>query len=76
MTLLKRIWRKKLEIKKNLKNNKNGQIGPTIVWDTVKAIIIRTAYLKKMKRAKYDELETILKKQGKEQKDADKRLTR
>lgn len=46
----------------SIKDNKTGQVDPTILWDTVKAImrgklISRTAHLKKLKRLKYDELE-------------------
>lgn len=51
------------------------------MWDTVKAImrgklISRTAYLNKMKRLKYNELEKTLRELEKQQQnDEDKRLT-
>lgn len=52
----------KIEIVQCITDNKKGQVDPTILWDTVKAImrgklISRTAFLKKQRRAKYDELE-------------------
>lgn len=55
----------KKEIAECVKDNNNGQVNPALVWDTVKAVmrgrlISRTAYLKKIKRLKYDELEKTL----------------
>ena len=49
-----------------------GQVDPTMISDTVKAImrgklISRTVYLKKLKRLKYDELEKTLRKFEKQQ---------
>ena len=62
----------KEEIKECIKDNLTGQVDPTIVWDTVKAImrgrlISRTAFLKKLKRSKYDELEEKLRKLERQQ---------
>uniref|UniRef100_A0A3Q3B6N5 Reverse transcriptase domain-containing protein n=1 Tax=Kryptolebias marmoratus TaxID=37003 RepID=A0A3Q3B6N5_KRYMA len=55
------------EITECVKDNNNGQVNPTLVWDTVKAVmrgrlISKTAYLKKVKRLKYEELENTLRK--------------
>lgn len=55
----------KKEIGECVEDNNNGQVNPALVWDTVKAVmrgklISRTAYLKKIKRLKYDELEKML----------------
>lgn len=68
------------EIKECVKDNMTDQVDPTIIWDTVKAVmrgklISRTAYLKKLKWAKYDELQEKLRKLEKQQpKDQDKGL--
>lgn len=53
-TVVKEI---KKEISECIKGNKSDQVDPTIVWDTVKAVmrgklISKTAFLNKMKRAK------------------------
>lgn len=53
-TVIKEI---KEEINECIEDNKNSQVSPVIMWDTVKAImrgklISRTAYLNKMKRLK------------------------
>lgn len=61
----------KKEISDWVRDNKDGQVDPTIVWDTVKAImrgrlISGTAYLKKT-RAKFHELEKTLRNLEKQQ---------
>ena len=54
------------EIKKEsgecINDNKDDQVNPTIVWESVKAVmrgelISRTAHLRKIRRLKYDQLE-------------------
>ncbi|CAJ1058984.1 unnamed protein product [Xyrichtys novacula] len=55
------------EIGECIDDNKDDHVDPTIVWDTVKAVmrgklISRTAYLRKMQRSKYDQLEKELEK--------------
>ena len=55
----------KKEIGECINDNNDGQVAPTILWDTVKAVmrgklISRTAYLKKCRRLTYDQLETKL----------------
>lgn len=62
----------KKEISDSIKDNNNGQVDPTIVWDTVKAImrgklISKTAYLKKMKMEKYNTLQKLLRELEKQQ---------
>lgn len=52
----------KREIHDCIKDNDNGQVDPTILWDTIKAImrgklISRTAYLNCEKRANYETLQ-------------------
>lgn len=59
----------KKEIVECIEDNNNGQVNPVLVWDTVKAVmrgrlISKTAYLKKIKRLKYDELEKTLRHLG------------
>lgn len=55
----------KKEIVECINDNKDDQIDPTIIWDTVKAVmrgklISRTVHLRKMRRLKYDQLEKEL----------------
>lgn len=57
----------KKEICECINDNRNGQVDPTIVWDTVKAVMrgklmSRTAHLRKIRRLKYDQLERDLEK--------------
>lgn len=76
-TVVKEI---KEEISECIKNNANGEVEPTILWDTIKAImrgklISRMAHLNKIKRSRYDELEKELRSLEKQQqKDVDKGL--
>ena len=77
MTALPRVLNKetiskeyKKEVDKCIKNNMTDQVDPTIIWDTVKSIMRRnliSAYLKKLKRSKYDEIEKTLRKLKKQQ---------
>ncbi len=62
----------KKEIGECINDNNNSQVDPTIVWDTVKAVmrgklISRTTHLKKVKTLKYDQLEKELEKLEKQQ---------
>ena len=62
----------KKEIGEYINDNNNSQVDPTIVWDTVKAVmrgklISRTAHLKKVRTLKYDQLEKELEKLEKQQ---------
>lgn len=55
----------KKEINDCIKENNNNEVEPTIIWDTIKAVmrgnlISRTAYLNKMKKKKYEELGELL----------------
>lgn len=57
----------KKEIGECINDNRDDQVDPTIVWDTVKAVmrgklISRTAHLRKTRRSKYDQLEKELEK--------------
>ena len=57
----------KKEIGECINDNKDDQVDPTIIWDTVKAVmrgklISRTAHLRKIQRLKYDQLERDLEK--------------
>lgn len=57
----------KREIKDCIENNKNSEVEPTIMWDTIKAImrgnlISRTAYMNRVKRLRYEKLQEDLKK--------------
>lgn len=57
----------KREIKDCIENNTNSEVEPTIVWDTIKAImtgnlISRIAYMNKVKRLRYEKLQEELKK--------------
>lgn len=70
------------EIKERIKDNMTDQVDQTIIWDTVKTVmrgqvISRTAYLKKLKRAKYDEQQENLRKLEKQQpKDQDRGIVK
>ena len=62
----------KREIKECININRDNEVVPTIVWDTVKAVIrgrliSRTSYINKMKRLKYDKLQQQLRKLEKQQ---------
>lgn len=62
----------KKEIRDIITNNKDGEIKPTIVWDTVKAVmrgnlISRTSHMNKMKRHKWDKLQQQLRSLEKQQ---------
>ena len=55
----------KREIKECITLNKDDEVEPTILWDTVKAVmrghlISRTSYIKKMERLEYDNLQKQL----------------
>ena len=62
----------KREITECITENDNGEVAPTILWDTIKAImrgklITRTAFRRKMKRLLYDQLQGKLEQLEKQQ---------
>ena len=62
----------KKEISECITDNDNGQVPPTILWDTIKAVmrgklITRTAFRQKMMRLRYDQLQEKLEKLEKQQ---------
>lgn len=64
----------KREIKECININRDNEVGPTIVWDTVKAVmrgslISWTSYINKMKRLEYDKSQQQLRILEKQQTD-------
>lgn len=70
----------KKEIGECINDNNIGQVEPTILWDTLKAVmrgklITRTAYSQKMRRLRYDQLEAKLEKLEKQLPEDDNKNT-